>query len=526
MSVKQVSKDTEIDERLAALSTNANAIKAIASAVEGTIGPKGLDTMLVDKFGDVVITNDGVTILDMMEVNHPAARMMINTAKAQQEEIGDGTTTATIMAGSLVTEGLEQVKKGVPVTRVIEGIRLGVKITIEYFKNHAVYIDTLSDPVLEQVSCVAGRGHEDIAHLVYKAAQMIGKEKLLEQGFKLADCIIAEHGAENELIEGCIISKERLSQDMPQERSSCSILVIDDALEPEQIEEEALSNEAGFNKFISLQEEFKNNLYKLAQLNVGLVLVDRGISDLAEEILIDAGIMAVHRVSHKELRKAAEATGARMIKRTGLRKPLDELKNCLGFAEKVHNDEVLEQVRIIGGKGKPMATILVGASTEEVVGERERIAKDAAAALQAAVRGGIVPGGGSIELAAASFLENNREQAKGMSVYGINCVIEALRKPFFQIVFNSGFNPLEKQGDVLFIQKRENNIGYSIDCDSGQVADMRELGVIDPALVKIYALKAAGEVAEAILRIDTIIKKRPEALNNNKFKDDIDFEAR
>ncbi|KUO51422.1 MAG: chaperonin [Desulfitibacter sp. BRH_c19] len=523
MSIKQVSKDIEVDERLAALSTNTNAIKAIASAVEGTLGPKGLDTMLVDKFGDVVITNDGVTILELMEVNHPAARMMINTAKAQQDEIGDGTTTASIMAGSLVTEGLEQINRGVPVTRVIEGIKAGIKMAVQYFKDSATVIERLDDSVLKEVSWVAGRGNDDIAELVFDAANMIGREKLLDSNFKLSDCIFAQHGADNQLIKGCIINKERVSQDMPRELSSCSVLFIDDALEPEQLDEEALSNEAGFNRFIKLQEEFQENLKKLLKLNVGLVVVDRGIHDLAEEFFIDAGIMAVQRVSHKELKKAAEFTGARMIKRTGLKKTVDELRNYLGKTEKAYEDEHLQQIRVLDGSGKPMATILVGAATEEVVGERERIAKDAAAALQAAIKGGIVPGGGSIELAAASFLENNREQVRGMAVYGINCVVEALKKPFSQIVFNAGFNPLEKQGDVLALQKQKGNTGYAIDCDTGQAIDMRTIGIVDPVLVKIYALKAAGEIAEAILRIDTIIKKRADRSADNRANEEFDF---
>lgn len=478
--------------------------------------------MLVDKYGDVVITNDGVTILGMMEVNHPAARMMINTAKAQQEEIGDGTTTASIMAGTMVTEGLEQVRRGVPVTRVIEGMKIGVNMAVQFFSDNSQAITSLDSDYLRKVSCVAGRGNEDIADLVFRAAGMIGKEKLLESNFRLADCIFAQHGAQNQLIKGCLINKEKASQDMPKELHNCNILFVDDALEPERLDEEALNNEAGFNRFVKMQEEFQANLQKLKELNVGLVLVDRGIHDTAEEFLSDMNIMAVQRVSQKELKKAAEHTGARMIKRTGLKKTVTELATYLGKSEKIVEDEHLKQIRILGGLGKPMATILVGAATEEVVGERERIAKDAASALQAAIKGGIVPGGGSIELATAVYLENNREQAKGMATYGINCVIEALKKPFSQIVFNSGFNPLEKLGDVIAIQKVENNIGYGIDCDTGQSSDMEQLGVIDPTIVKIYALKAAGEIAEAILRIDTIIKKRPEDTDNN-LKERFDF---
>jgi chaperonin GroEL (HSP60 family) len=165
-------------------------------------------------------------------------------------------------------------------------------------------------------------------------------------------------------------------------------------------------------------------------------------------------------------------------------------------------------VRVLGGIGKAIATILVGASTAEVVGERERIAKDAASSVQAAVRGGIVPGGGAIEIAAARDIMKLRDQLKGMSAYGLDCVVEALKQPLAQIIENAGFNPLEKVEETLAAQANENNDCLTIDCDTGLVTDLFEQGIIDPTLVKLHALKAAGEVAEAILRIDTIIKKR------------------
>jgi chaperonin GroEL (HSP60 family) len=525
MSVKQVNQNAEVDERLAALITNANAIRAIASAVEGTIGPKGLDTMLVDRFGEVVITNDGVTILNLMEVNHPAARMLINAARAQQDEVGDGTTTTTIMAGVLVNSGLEQVIKGVPVARVIEGIRAGVKRVLAYLEEAAVPIATIDDPRLLQVALVAGREYRDIACLVVEAARLVGKEKLLEQNYHLAEAVLAQAAAANMVIQGLIINKETMNRDMPLEVKKAPVLVVDDALEPEAMEEEALATETGFQRYLTLREEFRTNLNKAIALGVKVVLVDRGVDDEAEEMLTDAGIMVIHRVSRKELVKAAEHTGARAIKRTGLRRPPAELAKCFGFAEAVLFDEKLAHVRIVGGSGKPMATILVGAATEEVVSERERIAKDAAASVQAAVRSGIVPGGGSIELAAARDVERVKAEMRGMAAYGIDCLIAALHKPFSQIVTNAGFNPLEKLGDVLVAQSEHKSPAYAINCDTGEVANMSSLGVIDPALVKTYALKTAAEVAEAILRIDTIIKMRE---NNSSQKMDLEqpFEKR
>ncbi len=508
MNLRQLAGSSDIDEKLAALLTNANAVRAIASAVEGTIGPKGLDTLLVDRFGDVVITNDGITILTKMDVNHPAARMVINTAKAQEDEVGDGTTTATIMAGALLAEGVNQAIRGVPVTRIIEGVRKGVQRCIEAMEEGSRLLENLNDPLLHNVALVAGREHEDIATLVVEAARLIGEEKLKDAKFRLSDTVLAEEGADNEVFLGVIVDKERMNKQMPSELDSVPVLIIDDALEPEEIDEEALSTESGFQRYMELQNEFRENMEKVTSLGVKLVLVDRSVEGVAEELLTDSGAMVLQRVASRELRQVAEHTGARPIKRSGLKKKAEDVAKYLGTAERVYEDEKLEHVRVLGGAGKPMATILVGAATQEVVGERERIAEDAASAVQAAVKGGIVPGGGAIELSVIRHLEQLRVEMRGMSVYGLDCVVEALKKPIAQIVANAGFNPLEKVGDVMAAQAESSNPAIAIDCDSGSLADMVELGVVDPTLVKTYALKAAGEIAEAILRIDTIIKKR------------------
>lgn len=522
MNVKQPkSHNSGEEEPLSALMTNANAVRVIAQAVEGTIGPKGLDTMLVDQFGDVVITNDGVTILELMDVNHPAARMLINIAKAQQEEIGDGTTTATILAGALVNEGVNQVRKGVPVVKVIEGMRLGINTALRVFTQKAVQVNGINDGVIENVARIAARENADIAELVIKAARLVGKEKLLDPAFKMADSIRAVEGAGNLVISGVIVEKEPVNTEMPKKLHSVKVLVIDDALEPEEVEDEALGTEIGFSRYLKLQEEFAYNIAKTARLGVGLVLIDRGIHDKAEEIFTDAGIMVLQRVPHRELCQAAEFTGAKLLKRTGLKKDEAELSQLLGEAAEVELDERLKHVLILGGKGKAHATVLVGASTQEVVGERQRIAKDAAAAVQAAVKGGIVAGGGAAELAIAREVSSVRQQVKGMAVYGIDCVVEALKQPFAQIVLNAGFNPLEKLGNVIAAQIEQRKDSLGINCDSGEIADMLEMGVYDPVLVKKYALKAAGEVAEAVLRIDTIIKKkeRGAAANTQKMID-------
>jgi len=508
--------NSEVDDRLAALITNANAIRAVASAVEGTIGSKGLDIMLVDRFGEVTITNDGFTILKQMDINHPAAKMLISIAKAQQEEIGDGTTTATIMAGSLVTEGANQIIRGVPVARIVEGIKIGINKSCEVIKQKSCNVEEINDPVLKKIALSAGREHDDIAELVVKAAQLIGEDKIKDESFKLSDTIIAQAGAENEVFMGVLINKGRVNKDMPKELEDVKVLIVDDALEPEELGEEALTTEKGFTKYLELQEEFRKNLYKIVNLGVKLVMVDKSITRDVEELFTDAGIMVIERVLSKDLRRAAEHTGARMIKRTGLKKDPVEIEKYLGTVEKVYEDEKLDQVRLLSGKGKPMATVLVGAATREVVGERERIAKDAASAVQAAIKGGVVPGGGAIEIAVARELEKQRETVKGMAAYGIDCVIAALKSPLAQIVTNAGYNPLEKVENVVYYQTENKMYSIGINCDTGELADMVDMGILDPTLVKLYAIKAAGEIAEAILRINTIIKKRDDNLDKDQ----------
>lgn len=498
----------EIDEKLAALITNSNAIRAIASAVEGTIGPKGLDIMLVDRFGEVTITNDGVTILKQMDVNHPAAKMLINIAKAQQEEVGDGTTTATIMAGTLVSEGVDKILKGVPVAKIIEGIRIGINKATEILNSYKKPIKDINDAALKSIALIAGREHEDIATLVTEAAKLVTREKLEEKGFKLKDIVKSKTGAQNEVFMGIIINKERINNQMPQKINDAQILLFDDALEPEQIAQEAMRTESGFEHYMSLKEKFKLNIKKLVDIGVNVILVDKNVDEEAEAILTDAGILVVDRVPRDDLEKVAEHTGARIIKRMSLNKSVEEISGYLGRAKQVYEDEKLEQVRIIGGKGLPIATILVGAATEEIVGERERIAKDAASSLQAAVIDGVVPGGGAIEIAISRILEKEKEKVKGMASYGLSCVASALKKPLSQIVHNSGFNPLEKVEEVIYAQAKKGSISFGINCETGSLDDMEQLGVLDPVMVKAHAIKAAGEIAEAILRIDTIIKKK------------------
>ncbi len=499
---------SEAEEKVQALLSNANAARLVAQTIEGTIGPKGLDIMMVGSLGDVVISNDGVTVLKLMAVNHPAARMIINAARAQQAEVGDGTTTATILAGALVVEGANQVIKGVPVTQVIQGIKLGIQRSVELLEKQTRIIDSVEDPILLNVAAIAGRDQKDLAALIIEGAKIVGREKLLDPEYKLADAISARESAANQVFMGTIINRSPLNNDMPHDFSGVKILVVDDALAPEDIDSESKKTEAGFLHYLENRKHYEINLRRICAMGVNMVLVDRSIDDIGEQIFAEANVLAVHRVSRRELDRVCKHTGAHKIKRSGLNRSEDQLSGYFGYANRVLVNEKLGSISILGGQGVAQATILVGAATEEVADEKERIARDAAAAVQAAIQKGVVPGGGTIELWVSQQLDSLAGELKGMVSYGVSVVKESLQRPFACIAANAGFNPLEKIREVIAEQNRTGMDSITLDYEEGRLIDAMAQGIVDPALVKIHALRTAGEVATAILRIDSIIKMK------------------
>jgi chaperonin GroEL (HSP60 family) len=503
------------EDRFETLLNNASAARVIARTVEGTIGPKGLDIMMVDSFGDVVVTNDGVTILKLMDVTHPVAHMIINTARAQQAEVGDGTTTATIIAGALIAEGAEQILKGVPVTKVITGINMGIERACELLNSLSLPIDSMNDRLLSNIAVIAGRGNQDLAGLIIEGAQKLGTEMIKDRDYKFSDAVVAKEFAESKVFSGVIINRQPVNSDMPSSIIDARILVVDDALKPDEVEGQALRTDAGFQHYLKSRKQFEANLNKCIELGINVIVVDSSIDDLAEQILSQAGIIVLQRVSGREIEKLCLHTGARKIKRNVLNTSMESINTYLGEAAQVITDEKLEHTYFLNGKGKEWVTLLIGASTGEVVDERERMAKDAAAAVQASIKEGIVPGGGAAEVWISRHLETMAGEIEGMESQGILAAKEALLKPFCCMAANAGFNPLEKLAEVNAAQKNNNSALYSFNSENGKITDMLTEGIVDPTLVKAYAFKAAGEVATAVLRINAVIKMRENNSNIN-----------
>ncbi|WP_159883790.1 TCP-1/cpn60 chaperonin family protein [Paenibacillus puerhi] len=505
---RQPGAGQEGEEAFATLRNNVNAVRAICSAVEGTLGPKGLDTMLVGARGEVIITNDGVTILEKMDVAHPAAQLLVQVARAQQERIGDGTTTATVLAGALVAEGARQVMRGVPVAKVVRGIQEGVAQAAQSLTSRARPVKGLDDPALYRIAYVAGREHADLAGLIVSGARQLGAGKLRVERFRFADVVQSLGQARGEVWPGVILSKRPANAQAEFPAQAAQVLILQDAFAPEEVEEEALTTESGYGRHMQLREQFRAALDRLSELKVGLIASERSVDAEAEQFCTDRGIMVLQRVPRALLRRLAEYTLARPVRRSALYRPAAECAGYLGYAGHIAYDERLECVRIAEGRGQAQVSIIVGASTNEIAGERLRIARDAASALQAALRSGWLPGGGAAEITAAYELDRHRETVRGMEGFGVEAVAHALRKPLSQIVVNAGYNPLEKVEEVKTAQLAAASDALGIDCDTGAVADMTEAGVMDPADVKLHALQAAGEVAAAVLRIHTVIKMR------------------
>lgn len=368
----------------------------------------------------------------------------------------------------------------------------------------------MDDELLYKIALIAGRGHEDLAQLIINGARMLGKEKMLSKDFKFADAIIAREGSRNQVFNGVLLNKETVNKEMPASVDEALILVIDDALAPEEIAHEAMKTETGFQYYLNTREKYEENLKKICSIGINMIVVDRGIDDTAEEILTRAGIMVVQRVSSREIDKLCQHTGAKKIKRSTLNAEADILKTYLGRARKARLNEKQEDICVLDGEGENWASIIIGASTGELVDERERMARDAASAVQAAIAGGIVPGGGALEVWLATQLEDLARNLEGLSSFGVLCVKEALLKPFTCIVNNSGFNALEKLGDVVAAQRKYKSASIGLNCETGKLIDVVKNGIVDPTLVKSHAVSAAGEVAIAILRINSIIKMRDE----------------
>jgi thermosome len=495
---------------------NIAAARAVADAVRTTLGPKGMDKMLVDSIGDIVVTNDGVTILEEMEIEHPAAKMMVEISKTQNEEVGDGTTSAVVIAGELLKKANDLLDQDIHPTVIIRGYNLArtesLKVLDKISKD--VKVDdkaTLKKIALTSMSGKSGYGFGDkLADIVVDAVTQVAEKK----GNKIivdTENIKREKkqggsSEDTELIKGIVIDKEVVHPGMPREVKKAKIALLDAALEVKSAETDTqiqITDPTKLQAFVEQEEkEIKKMVDKVVKSDANIVFCQKGIDDLAQHYLSKKGILAVRRVKKSDMKKLAKATGGKIVTNlTDLSK--DDLGNAKLVEELRIGDEDMVFVRDC--KNPKAVTILVRGGTEHVVDEIDRAIEDAVGAVASSIEvGKIVPGGGSPEAAVSKELRKYAEGFSGREQLAINAFADAMEVIPRSLAENGGLDPI----DTLVTLRSEhdkNKLQMGVNVLGSGVTDMMKLGVLEPVKVKTQAIKSATEAAEMILRIDDVI---------------------
>lgn len=483
--------------------------KVLAETVRTTLGPKGMDKMLVDGLGDIVVTNDGVTILKEMDIEHPAAKMLVEVAKTQEDEVGDGTTTAVIIAGELLKKSESLLDQDIHPTIIAMGYRQAAEKAQEILDDIA--IDSVDEETLIKVAMTAmtGKGteaaREPLAKLIVDAVQKVAEDGAVDTDnikIEKKDGAVVE---DSTLVEGVIVDKERVHPGMPSEVKDAKIALVNSPLEVKETEVDAeirITDPAQMQAFIEQEEKMvKDMVDKVAESGANVLFAQKGIDDLAQHYLSKAGILAVRRVKKSDIEKLARATGANVV--TNLEDLTADDLGEAGIVEerKVSGEEMIFVEECSVAKS---VTLFVRGSTKHIVDEIVRAIEDAIGVVAATVEDDkVVAGGGAPEIAMAKKLKDYADSISGREQLAVNAFAEALEIVPKTLVENAGLDSIDSLVDLR--AAHENSAVMGLDVFTGKVADMKEAGVIEPKRVKKQAIQSASEAAEMILRIDDVI---------------------
>ncbi len=500
-----------------ALRNNMMAAITVAEMLRTTYGPRGMDKMLVDTIGDVTITNDGATILDKMDVQHPTAKMLVQIAKGQDEEVGDGTKTSVIFAGELLKAAEELLLKNVHPTVIVNGYKKALEEASRYANEIAEDIDPQNFELLKKIASTAltskaVHGVKDhFAEIAVKAVQQVVEER---GGRKYVDIdniqIIKKHGgslADTKLVYGIILDKEVVHPGMPKRVEKARILLLDAPLEIEKTEIDAeirISDPEQMRKFLEEKENIlKSMVDKIVAVGANVVICQKGIDDVAQHFLAKKGILAVRRVKRSDMEKLERATGGRIISNIE-----DLTENDLGYAELVEERKVGEDkmVFIEGTKNPKAVSILIRGGLERVVDEAERVFRDALSVVADVVKvPKVVYGAGAFEIELARHIRDYANKVGGKESLAIEAFAKALEGIVATLMENAGLDPIEKLSELRRAHSQADGRYFGINVYTGTIEDSRKMGVVEPLIVKTNALKAGTEAATMILRIDDII---------------------
>jgi len=512
---------TESTRGRTAHNNNIMAAKAVADSVRSTLGPKGMDKMLVDSMGDIVITNDGATILKELDVEHPAAKMIVEVAKTQDNECGDGTTSAVVIAGELLKKAESLIEQNVHPTVISNGFRLASHEALKILKEMGIEVSPTDKKTLKLVAQTAmtGKGVGGELNLLADiAVEAVASVAEKQDGVSKVDIdniqVEKKHGgsvSDTKLIKGLILDKERVHPRMPKVLKNAKIALVDSAFEIKKTEVEAkiqIRDPMQMQKFLDEEEKtLRTMVEKVKKSGANVLICEKGIDDLVQHFLAKEGIYAVRRVKRSDMEKLSKATGGKIVTN------LDDLKASeLGAAEQVEEVKISdsEMTYITGCKNPKAVSILIRGGTEHVVDEVERALHDALKVVAVAIEDGIVvPGGGAPEIELSLRLKHYGQSVGGREQLAIEAFSEALEIIPWTLAENAGMDSI----DVLIELKNAHNNkkdgkNFGVNVLQNKVSDMILAKVIEPMRVKTQAIQSATEVASMILRIDDVIASK------------------
>ena len=495
---------------------NIMAARIIAEAVKTSLGPKGMDKMLVDSFGDVTITSDGRTILDEMDVQHPAAKMMVEVAKTQDNEVGDGTTTVVVLSGELLGKAEELIEKKVHPAIIIDGYKKAAEKALEALDQIAVKIDPTDKELLMKVavtsmaSKLVAEHREHLAKLAVDSILQVAEKT--EEGYRVdVDDVKVEKKpgesiTDTKLIRGIVIDKEVVHPGMPKRVENAKIALLNCPLEIEKTEFDAkinIESPEQMEAFLKEEERMLQEMVdKISVVGANVVICQKGIDDAAQHFLARKGILAVRRVKKSDMEKLSKATGGRIITN------LDDITEAdLGYAELVEERKIGDDKMtfVEGCKHPKSVTILIRGGTERVIDEAERSLHDALCVVRDVVEEPkIVAGGGAPEIEVARILRDYAEGLPGREQLAVMSFAEALESIPVTLAENAGLDPIDILSELRARHdKGEKWVGVGV--HEGKVIDTYEANVLEPVSVKKQIIKSATEASTMILKIDDVI---------------------
>jgi len=496
---------------------NIMAARIIAEVLKTTLGPRGMDKMLIDSLGDITITNDGAAILNEVEVEHPAAKMMVEVAKTQDDMVGDGTTTAVVLAGELLRRAEELLDQNIHPTVIVSGYRKATKMAVETLDKLGIPVNLEDRDTLKKVAVTAmaskavGAAKEQLADIAIDAVKQITEQR---GDKKIADIdqvqITKKAGKslfDTELIRGIIVDKEVVHPGMPKRVENAKIALLDTELEVKKTEFNAeirIRDPTQMKAFLDQENRMlKDMVEKIKASGASVVFCQKGIDDMAQHFLAKEGIMAARRAKQSDMEKLARATGGRVVTN------LDDLKTKdLGKAGLVEERKVGEDkmVFVEDCKDPRSVAILIRAGLERMVDEAERAINDALSVVSDVVEyNKIVPGGGAIESEIAKHLRDYATKVGGREQLAIEAFAESIEIVPKTLAENAGLEPIDILVGLRSAHEKPKGISAGVNVFTGKIMNMTENGVIEPLRVKEQAVKSAAEAASMILRIDDII---------------------